>query len=613
MELYYGLKNLKDDSNKLYLTDTKLDLPYGITFFEKPIPFLNDLCYKTLDNTKVPQLFTFRNFSLWWFILPSFNYAVCDAINFIDRFEKFIITHNPSSVKVLDNFEKLDIIKQICLKQKIPCRYSKLSFYKFQLLKWIRSFTRSIYYKKILKKKIKKRLKLFSLKKKSIPNFKNKLILFSATVYRRKYFDFKQNKEISKEFLLDPLIPQFKKMNLDLLGIDVDYTFKGELEILHQRLDDQIEWIPLESISFEPKFDEETKLILDSYNKIIKNFEFKNLFTYNKINFWSRLESDFKKNSSYYYIPYFITMTKSFEEFFKNSKPKAVIIPYEKGPYALAMIIACKNLGIKTIGIQHGAFDSLNHIDYAYTDLRTELNPYGMPIPDTTLVWGNSAKKFLMHIGYPEKSIIVLGNPEFFDIDSLRLNSNYLKNKFKIPKEKKIILFTTSKLQRGNIRDEKRAYDEFVLEKLLKLFSNNPEYLIIVKPHPVRETTWAYEKLINNYKATNFVLKRDNVLELIQLSDVMISIESSTIIDAIALGKMVIEMTFNDSSWMDREQAEKILLLSNLEKLEDNIQQILYDDELRQQLQEGQHEFLREHYNIPAKNIFENLNNAINS
>jgi hypothetical protein len=294
------------------------------------------------------------------------------------------------------------------------------------------------------------------------------------------------------------------------------------------------------------------------------------------------------------------------------SKPKAILIPYEKGSYALALILACQKLGIKTIGIQHGAFDSLGHNDYAHTYLQSENIPFGMPIPTQMLVWGKSSMNFLTDKGYPKNKISVIGNPEFYNIKKITKDQDALRLKFDLSTEKKIILFTTSKLQRGYISDEKRAYDEYVLEELLNLYSNNPNYIIILKPHPVKEPTFVYEEIIKKYNAKNCFIKTENILELVQLSDLLISVESSTIIDAIALGKMVIEMTFDDSSWMDPQIAKNILILSDIKNLKINIEKILSDKSLQSLLNKEQEKFLLEHYNFPDVDIDETLSNAIN-
>jgi len=611
MQLIYGSKLNKNQNDVLYVNDANLSLPFGITYFEKSAPFLDNLSYQKCLGKTIPELFSHHDYSLWWLILPSLSYSIIDSINFIDKFDLFLKKTMPASVKIIDNFEKFYLVKQLCEKNNIKFIFSKSSLSKYSIKNKFKTTFREKYYSNILQKKFNNRLAVFKNKSNEIPSFENKLVVFSANVYRRKYFDFENNSEITREFLLEPLIPKMK--DIELVGIDVDYSFTGETKVLEQRLEESIPWIPLEVILNDIPQKNKSELFISSYKKIISNKDFQNLFCYQGINFWSRIESDFTKISTSYYLPFLIDMIEKFEKFLQISKPKAILIPYEKGSYALALILACQKLKIKTIGIQHGAFDSLGHNDYAHTYFQSENTPFGMPIPTQLLAWGNSSMDFLTNKGYPKNKISVIGNPEFFDMEKLKKDQKTLRDKFNFSTEKKILLFTTSKLQRGYISDEKRAYDEYVLEELLNLYSNDPNYIIILKPHPVKEPTYVYEEIIKKYGAKNCFIKTENILELIQLSDLLISVESSTIIDAIALGKMVIEMIFDDSSWMDPQIAKNILILSELDNLKTNVEKILGDKKLQESFLHEQKKFLLDHYNFPNTQIEQILNDVINS
>ena len=610
MKLFYGSTSNATQNDVQYIDDTNISLPYGITYFKKSMPFLDKLSYEKCFGKQLPELFSYQDFSLWWLILPSLTYSIIDAINFIDKIEIFLKKTNPESVKIIGNFEKFYLVKQICEKNNIDFDYAKSSFLKYSIKNKLKMELRKKYYLKILQKKFKKRLDLFENKSKKIYNMDNKLMVFSAGAYRRKYFDSKKNMDVYREFLIDPLI---SKINLEPVGIDVDYTFFGETDVLKQRLNESYPWMPLEAIIKDIPERSKSENFVSSYDEIIAKKEFQSVFCYNGINFWSRIESDFKKISTVSYLPLYIDLIEKFEKFLIHSKPKSILIPYEKGSFALALIIVCEKLGINTIGIQHGAFDSLGHNDYAHTCLKSDNVLFGMPIPNKMLVWGNSAKTFLLDKGYPEDRISVIGNPEFFNQKQFSNNYETTRAKFHFPSNKKIILFTTSKLQRGYISDEKRAYDEYVLEELLKQYSNDPEYIIILKPHPLKEPVYVYEKIIQRYQSKNCFIMTDNVLELIELSDLLISVESSTIIDAITLGKMVIQITFDDSSWMEPEIAKNISLLSDVKNLKANIEKILTDNNLQSNFKHEQQKFLREHYNFPNTDIDEKLNTIINT
>ena len=427
MQLIYGSKLKEKHDEFLYVNDANLSLPFGITYFEKSMPFLDNLSYQKCMEKNIPELFSYENYSLWWLILPSLTYSIIDSINFIDRFDSFLKKTKPTSVKIIDNFEKFYLVKQICEKNKIEFSYSKFSYSKYSLKNKLKIKFREKYYLKILQKKFKNRLTIFKNKSNKIPIFENKLVIFSANVYRRKYYDFENNSEITREYLLDPLIPKLK--NIDLVGIDVDYSFIGETEILKQRLEESIPWIPLEAILNDIPQKNNFKEFVLFYQKLISNNNFQNLFSYQGINFWSRVESDFKKISTSYYLPFLMDMIEKLEKFLHVSKPKAILIPYEKGSYGLALILVCQKLGIKTIGIQHGAFDSLGHNDYAHTYLQSENTPFGMPLPSQMLVWGKSSMNFLTDKGYPKNKISVIGNPEFYDMKKITKNQDVLRKK----------------------------------------------------------------------------------------------------------------------------------------------------------------------------------------
>jgi len=427
------------------------------------------------------------------------------------------------------------------------------------------------------------------------------LVFFSATAYWRNYFDFEKQKTIRGEFLLNNIKQLAKQMNLDTVGIDVDYTFTGNHDVLEERLDDSMGWIPLESIINEYDVEIETKKLLNHYMKIISNPNFKSIFSFNGIYFWDKIFKDFKKMTYFPYLPTFFKLMKSLELFLISNKPKAVVIPYEKGSLAITMIMVCKKLGIKTIAVQHGGFHILKHIDYSHTDIHSDKNLYGVPIPDISLVYGIAAKKFLTGVGYPENKIIAFGNPEYFNIEKMIeiFDSQDLKMKYNIPKNKKIILFTTSKLQDSYKLDGTRNYDEQVLEKLLQSFGNNEDYFVILKPHPTSEPTEKYEELIKKYDCSNCIIMQGNLLEFIHIADTLVSVESTTLLDSIVMGKIPIEVKFGDSTFLTLEENDGIVLTSDMNSLIKNIKNVIEKKSVQENFIKNREKFLYENYNIP--------------
>lgn len=612
MKIIFGEKGV-NSNDFLYLDESDLILPMGKSFWEKPILFLNNLTMKSVDGKDFLKLFNFYDNSLWWLILPTVNPAINGAINFIDKFEKMIQKHHPSSLHLIAEFDKISIIKQICKKYDVEFSYSKSKLFDYKLRKKLRLQFENYRYKKITNLKISQRKELFSKSNKKFPSFKNKIILFSATSYRRTRYDPVSGAEKRAENILQPILDYFKEIKQEPIGIDVDYTFKGQKNILNERLNESIDWIPLELI-YKLKLNESEKKFLEHYNLIISNSLFRDLFSFNGINFWEKIESEFLKLNYNPYLPNYLNCILSLDDFFTKQPPKLVFLPYEKGSYGVIMTMVCKKLGVKIIALEHGAFHIIEHIDYSYTNLQNDVNQFGLPLPDLTLVWGNAVKEFLIEKGYDDNQLKVFGNPEFFNFDK---TIHYLQNhdfneKFGVPKNKKIILFTTGKLQSFYKIEGIRAYDELVLRKLLESYGNNNEYYIIVKPHPANEPTHIYQKIIDSYHCSNFSIKQGNLFEMLQISNLLISIESTTLLDSILMGKPTFAITFDGKSSSDYYEKNNVLILSDLKSLPEKINESLNNRKYQEELIKNQKDFIKENYDYPNYNYKKILSDILN-
>jgi len=162
LKLFYGKKSI-DDSKILFIEEKDLSLPFGSKYWSKPIDFLNNIYNIKLNGKKFTSLFEFSNFSYWWFIIPSLNPNLCGTINFIEEFEKIIDEKKPQLVKVIGEFDKLQIIQQICQKKNIQFSHSKIGFFKYQFKNWIKSIGQPRHYANVTHKKIKKRINLFRI------------------------------------------------------------------------------------------------------------------------------------------------------------------------------------------------------------------------------------------------------------------------------------------------------------------------------------------------------------------------------------------------------------------------------------------------------------------
>ena len=95
----------------------------------------------------------------------------------------------------------------------------------------------------------------------------------------------------------------------DLLAIDIDYTFKGNQNILSERLESETSWIPVEILFEKNKIKKnEHKIFLQNYNQIISNKNFQKLFIFNGISIWNNLEPEFKKMEFFSNLPLYLEL-----------------------------------------------------------------------------------------------------------------------------------------------------------------------------------------------------------------------------------------------------------------------------------------------------------------
>jgi hypothetical protein len=151
----------------------------------KGVDELDKIQEKLYDLNFIPEKFSYHNVCLWWFLYNPLVERLIDVVNFIDNFTKFIEENNPKFVKINDDFNKFEIIKQICNNKKITIKFSRSNYLKFKFKLKILKIIKPIHANYIHKIKIKSRKNIFHNNKKKLPNLTNKDIFVSYAGYRR--------------------------------------------------------------------------------------------------------------------------------------------------------------------------------------------------------------------------------------------------------------------------------------------------------------------------------------------------------------------------------------------------------------------------------------------
>ena len=499
------------------------------------------IIYKKIGNRSIVEWFSYEQISYWWLIsaviFPKFN----EGVIFIERILNLINDKNPSKIILDDFFDKYSLLHEICKQHKIDLKINCKKKYFYDQKQRLSESIKPIRYKKILKEKKEKRLTCFSKKNTfSVPL--NDYVI--VTGINRRIKQPTLSGEIKKQdFIIQPIIDLIKKNNYPLLCIDLDYTLKGTIESLSERLETDVNWIPVEFFS-KGQFTKKTHNII---NKLQNNFKLMNKndmedhFSYKCIPLWSFLQFSFNDIFLEPYLPTYVDLIEKFETFFSNHKPVAIIQVYEVGPFAKTIEIAAKKFDIRTIGIQHGMLNEPEH-DYTHKEVYSLNSPLGSPIPDSTFVFGEYYKKILTEDGnYPPDKVTVTGNLNWFYLDKFLkvLDRGELLKKYQFINKKIILIPLSFRIAYA----KKNLSDRVLLNKIYETLGKNNDFIFLIRPHPGDEFD---QKILDDlYPNSNFKCSHASLVEDLILCDVVVITYSTVGLESALFKKPVIFVNLN--------------------------------------------------------------------
>jgi len=555
----------------------------------------------TIKGKSIREWFQYDNLSFWWIIHLTLIQKMLKITKFIENFSSYLEINKPEEIVVKGNFSNLNLIQQCAKKHNI-----KLTTHHFKELNFNFNHGLKIHLKKkisikMTKKKINRRRQIFLESKKEIPESDDKLMFIVQPRYRRLIFNFHSNSTEYRDWLAQDIMDLFNSH--EVIGVDLFTHIREDDVALQQRIESMYDWFPIEMIFYDNSLSENAKQFLKDYNAIIENSLFQEQFNIHGISFWNEVKEIFDKMKNQYYFPYYITLIDSLNQYFINHKPKALFLTYEYGQHALSIISVAKKFGIKTIGIAHSIVYE-NHYGYSHREFATIKKPFDFPIPDQTLLFGNYSKQILKNQGYPDERLTIFGKSDYFNLKKINgfLKDQDIHKKYHIPKNSKIILFTSQKFQENYEEyGAKYDFDSRIWETLLKNYANSESYFLILKPHPREKNVSIYENLIQKYNADNVKIIQGDLFELLYISDLVLSFFSNTLLDALCFEKPVIRVKFGSYQHPIFDNSEA-LLSSSLDNLISTINLVFTDSKVRENLILNSKTLIKEQLNIPISN-----------
>lgn len=579
--------------------------------FNSLAEFMNKIPPQAVGGKSVKEWFRLRDHSLWWFAHSALAPRIDEHIRFIIAFENMLDALRPDVIDMQGFYDRADLVQQICKKKNVRVSIG------FSLRNKI--FLQSIKNKGagkgsdlIAKQKRSKRISLArEARHDSTDGIRKGCVMHVAhETYRRRIFDMQTGEIKEGEYIAQKILRQVKAKGIDLLGIDVDHTSKGEFRALELRLNDKDQyWIPFDVLEENMSGDNVAERSADELRRtlacLFKNKDFQAIFTFDGISMWDSLSVRFDLLLER--LPQRVISIAAAKDILQKLEPRSVFLLYEKGASAMTFIVAADELGIKTVGMQHGIIYEW-HIDYAIKDLRTGNSALGSPIPTVTVVFGEFYKKLLTEkLAYPSDRVVVGGNPTYEGADaySRQLDRKTVLSKLGMSPGKKMVLVASSM---GQKKYGQPDYDVALIQTLVKAFGNNKDIQVVMKLHP-KEDGEVYKKIIDENGAANFAIIDHPIEELILVCDAFLAVATTTIMEAIVLERPVIVVkAFDNANRYVLSLIENGAALgAKYEELGEKVLEVLNNSAMVEKLREKGSMFAKLHFSIPDSRISQKI------
>lgn len=229
----------------------------------------------------------------------------------------------------------------------------------------------------------------------------------------------------------------------------------------------------------------------------------------------------------------------AFRRVLKRCAPRLVVLIDEVDSQGLSLMLACRELGIPTVALQHGVIHP-QHFGYVH-DPRDHQGPRPFPLPDCTLVYGPYFSKVLQTRGHcPADRIRITGNGRY---DSMRLvpEEAQFREAMGLSAQDRLIVLVTQPLPNPS---ERAA----ILEATCRAVAGVEHAVLLIKPHPREWDLSPYQQAIRAFGLTRArVLPGADLGRLFRHAELSISQSSTSLIESLLLGCPAI--TLNLTGW----------------------------------------------------------------
>jgi hypothetical protein len=287
-------------------------------------------------------------------------------------------------------------------------------------------------------------------------------------------------------------------------------------------------------------------------------------------------------------LPWAIRSYREIEATLIQEQPDLLVLYAEQSGLGRAAVAAACGQGIPSFAIQHGI---LYPRFYANEHSRDETGPEldgvdSVPIPTRTAVFGTLARDLLVDRGgYPPERLVVTGSPKFDALVAAgrHFSKEGTRRRLGLALDVPVLVVASRYSAIGS-----------VFAELVRAAEAIDNLWLLVKPHQAeRSDTYAAVGAGERASRLRIVPPEENLLELLFASDGLVTVDSFASSEALVLGRpvIVVNLPSNLSALVERGVA---LGVPRGESIEDSLRQLLFDGELRLELERRRRKYMEE-------------------
>jgi hypothetical protein len=205
-------------------------------------------------------------------------------------------------------------------------------------------------------------------------------------------------------------------------------------------------------------------------------------------------------------------------------------------------------------------------------------------------VESHRVKEMFIEHGIPESKMVLTGKPSIDQIFKILKNTNVeeFRRELNLTEEQKILLCSVPQLAEHGLLPWNEHWRE--IEFLLAVLTGQSNVVVLLSLHPKSDPD-QYKSIAEKYGA---ILTEKNIYTLLPVCDIFVATYSSTVVQAIGIGKPTIVVDFYGLNYTLYDEIPGVIVLRQREKLDGMLEKLISDREYYEKLSERQSENGRE-------------------